>query len=216
MDQCGTKTIQRYITKLATEVQQPPPCAILPHSIQSQHVPIPTVTFKCKFGCCSRTYIPLDLAFSRTIHRFQGLSAGPVDDGKIPNMYTSIVCDPDDKSSETLCTGLLYTALSRATTLGDDDGLNSAIYFTGSDITRERIQRVTKKKNKDEEILPVTRRKAWMEVLYKNTVQQTSNKSKKAQSILKWTTKTFNSQIIHTRVRKYMRERTKATQTTQF
>jgi hypothetical protein len=71
------------------------------------------------------------LAFARTIHKFQGLSAGPVDAGKIPNMYDCIICDPDMKQSEARATGLFYTALSRATTFGDSEGLNSAIYFMG-------------------------------------------------------------------------------------
>ena len=60
------------------------------------------------------------------------LSAGPVDAGKIPNMYKCIVCDPDEKSFESSALGLLYTAVSRGTTLGDSDGMNSAVYFTGS------------------------------------------------------------------------------------
>ena len=61
-----------------------------------QFVPIPSSKFGYKSSCFSRTYIPLSLAYARTIHKFQGLSAGPVDEGKIPNMFDVIVCDPDE------------------------------------------------------------------------------------------------------------------------
>ena len=69
-------------------------------------------------------FVPLTLAYARTIHKFQGMSAGPVDEGKIKNMYDVIVCDPDEKSFQGTVLGLLYTATSRATTLGDDNGLD--------------------------------------------------------------------------------------------
>ena len=108
-----------------------------------------TSTYACQRngGCCTRTNLPLTLAYARTIHKFQGQSAGPVDKGKIPNIYGCIICDPDKSEVEGRALGLFYTALSRATTLGDDDGLNSANYFTGEDFNEKRIRNLGKRKN---------------------------------------------------------------------
>ena len=145
--------------------------------------------------------MPLDLAFARTIHRFQGLSAGPVDEGKIPNMYECIICDPDVKASEVRATGLFYTALSRATTLGDEDGLNSAIYFTGSNITKDRIQNVTKKTNKDEEYINAIRRRHWMQHLQQHTVQFTKKTTRNFNELLEWTTTRIKYPTLHKRIR---------------
>lgn len=158
----------------------------------------------CKFHCCQRTYVPLDLAFARTIHRFQGLSAGPVDEGKIANMYECIICDPDIKASEVRATGLFYTALSRATTLGDDDGLNSAIYFTGNNITRDRIQNVTMKANKNEEYINVTRRRQWMNHLKKNAVKFKTNTTQKMKQVFKWTQNNISYSNLHRQIRNYI------------
>ena len=128
-------------------------------------MPIPTSTYRCDHGCCIRTFVPLDVAYARTIHKFQGLSAGPVDNGKVPNMYECIICDPDEKKFEGSALGLLYTAVSRATTLGDDQGLGSAIYFTGSEFKERRIRRLTKLKDSDEDFKVAQKRQKWVEYL---------------------------------------------------
>ena len=119
-----------------------------------------------------RTFPPLTLAFAKTIHSFQGLEAGPVPPGRPPNPVQRIVVDPGTKSFEMLSPSLLYTAFSRATTLGPEDNdqkLNSATYLTGINITSDRIINITKKK--DVEItLTVKRRTKWIERLQKNTI----------------------------------------------
>ena len=130
-----------------------------------QFVPIPASKFGCKSNCCSRKYIPLSLAYARTIHKFQGLSAGPVDEGKIPNMFDVIVCDPDESRYEGKFLGLFYTAVSRATTLGDDDGLNSALYFTGECVKEDRIRSIGKKTRSQDDYLLVRRRMIWVQHL---------------------------------------------------
>ena len=81
----------------------------------------------------------MGLAYGQTIHRFQGLSAGPVDDGETPNLFDAVVCDPDGSQYEGQFPGLLYTAVSSATTLGDNNSLNSALYFTGNLVTEDRL-----------------------------------------------------------------------------
>ena len=102
------------------------------------------VTNTCRNGanCCQRSVVPLEPAYGRTIHKFQGQTAGPVDEGRPPNQYEVIICDPDDRKWEGKFMGLFYTALSRATTLGDANGLNSAIYFTGKDFKEDRIRTI--------------------------------------------------------------------------
>ena len=134
-------------------------------------IPIPPVTIRCRKQCCQRAFIPLDLSFARTIHTFQGLQAGPTPKGQQrQHMYEHVICDPDDKSVEATHTGLLYTAVSRGTTLGDSNGLNSAVYFIGPHLTKERIQELTKCKNKkDETYLKVKKRKIWVRHLKSKT-----------------------------------------------
>lgn len=109
--------------------------------------------------------MPLCLAYARTIHKFQGLSAGPVDKGKIPNMYECIVCDPDKRHVEGSALGLLYTAVSRATTLGDKNGIGSAIYFTGDSFTESRIRNLGKIKNSTEDYKRIKQRNLWIDFL---------------------------------------------------
>ena len=128
------------------------------------------MTVSCSFNCCTRTFIPLELSFARTIHKFQGLQAGPVDAGKLPNMFSRIVCDPDAKGAEGRATGLFYTAISRATTLGDQSGLHSAIYFTGTNLTRDRIKNLTLKADTSKQFDNVKRRRMWVDILETNTV----------------------------------------------
>ena len=132
------------------------------------HVPIPVCEQKCKWHCCTRHYVPLDLCFARTIHKYQGLGAGPPEKGKLPHAYECIVCDPGDRKAERTNVGLFYTALSRATTLGDDDGLNSAIYFDGNDLTEDRIMNLTRCKSRDQEYVQVTKRRTWVAHLESN------------------------------------------------
>ena len=154
----------------------------------TQCVPIPVSSYRCSRGnqCCTRSCIPLTLAYARTIHKFQGLSAGPVDEGKIPNPYDSIVCDPDKNSAEGNALGLLYTAVSRATTLGDDNGLNSAIYFQGKDFTRERLESLGRKKDSEDFFKRVLYRKAWVLHLQRNKKQIKLDK-KKTKELVQWT-----------------------------
>ncbi len=140
-------------------------------------------------GCCGRSYLPLTLAYARTIHKFQGLSAGPVDLGKIANMYDCIVCDPDQKRFEGSNIGLLYTAVSRATTLGDPDGLNSAIYFKGEHFKGSRIRQIGKKAHSVCDYEDITRRKRWVAHLKERT-KPINLKKKKITEILDWSKKT--------------------------
>jgi hypothetical protein len=72
-------------------------------------VPILIASSGCRFGCCSRLFLPLCLAYAKTIHKFQGLQAGPTGEGKANNFYDRIICDPGARDFESKNPGLLYT-----------------------------------------------------------------------------------------------------------
>lgn len=94
-------------------------------------VPITPVTNTCNNGCCECEFIPLQTAFARTIHSFQGKEAGPGKD--IP----AVVVDVGTVKFEATNPGTLYTAMSRASTLGNGNSDESALYIKGSpDISR--------------------------------------------------------------------------------
>ena len=114
------------------------------------------------------------VSYARTIHKFQGLSAGPVDKGKIPNMFMCIICDPGLNSDEKSALGMFYTSLSRATTFGDSNGDDSAICFDGPDFKEERFRRLGKHKGSDLEFKKVIARNKWIEILDQHQVQPLS------------------------------------------
>ena len=182
-----------------------------PHS-----VPIPLAEYNCKHSrpshtCCRRTFLPLCLSYARTIHKFQGMSAGPVDNGKIPNMFECIICDPDEKRWENIALGLFYTALSRATTLGDEDGNESAIYFTGEHYKEDRIRDIGIKKHTSEEYKRVKDRQRWVDYLKENTIKTTLT-NRKQQKILNWAesySMTFDD--LYNRVQTYIEHKSKQT-----
>ena len=172
-------------------------------------VPIPVSTFRCNRsngGCCSRSNMPLTLAYARTIHKFQGLSAGPVDEGKIPNPYDCIVCDPDINQVEGRALGLLYTAISRATTFGDANGLNSAIYFDES-FNAERIRMLGKKINTDEDFQNVTKRRVWVAHIKQSTKTSSLNDIQTAH-IKHWIdTSTYSYNTLFHKIENYKQHR---------
>ena len=88
-----------------------------------------------------------------------------MEEGKIPNLFDVNVCDPDESRYEGKFLGLFYTAVSRATTLGDDDCLNSALYFTGECVNEDRIRSIGKKTHSQDDYLNVQRRSIWVQHL---------------------------------------------------
>jgi len=176
-----------------------------------QCVPIPVAEYSCtrQTGCCKRTFIPLCLAYARTIHKFQGLTAGPVDNGKIKNMFDLIICDPDDGKFESSALGLFYTAVSRATTLGDKDGLNSAIYFIGEHLTEQRIRKIGVCKNSTKEFERVGERRKWVKYLHDREFKPKFSKRKK-RDLFKWgKEQRYSYEHLKSRIDKYLHEKIK-------
>ena len=132
-------------------------------------VPIVPRTTRCKFGCCERTFIPLSLAYGRTVHTFQGQSVGPVPDGRPQNSIQRIIVEPGNRRFEANNVGLLYTTVSRPTTIGTaDDKLSSAIYFDGPDFSRQRITNLTTDKSGKMYVKARLRQK-WVDYLNENS-----------------------------------------------
>ena len=160
--------------------------AMFPHD--PKVVPIVPVTCLCNKNCCTRTYVPLTLAYAKTIHTFQGGTAGPTEDGKPDNPVKRIVCDPGTRSFEGINIGLFYTILSRATTIGDTNDTqhpkDSAIYFIGDNMNRERVSDLTLSKT-GEPYRKVQKRTAWTNYLRQHT--HASGLSKEEQSsLIEW------------------------------
>jgi hypothetical protein len=101
-------------------------------------------------------------------------------------MFNVIICDPDCKAVEGRATGFFYTMLSRATTLGDKDGRNSAIYFIGPHLTKERIQNITFKTNSNQTLINVKRRSLWVAHLETNVFDTTTVDDTHVQQIFRW------------------------------
>ena len=105
-------------------------------------VPIVPISVHCDkgIGCCEKLYIPLRIAWAKTIHTFQGATVGPEQKGQVPNAVQRIICDVGTKAFEGHNVGLFYTILSRVTSLGTiDDKASSAIYFIGDNLNPGRI-----------------------------------------------------------------------------
>ena len=160
-------------------------------------VPIVHTTVQCdKNSCCQRTFIPLTLAFGKTVHTFQGQNAGPVDEGKPPNSVQRIICDPGTRSFEGTNIGLFYTILSRATTLGttsddvppSDRFKDSAIYFIGNNMNQARIRKITTQIN-GQPYKKVSKRTAWVNHLKQYTHQSGFSETKK-RKLFSWATTT--------------------------
>ena len=174
---------------------------------RSQLVPVPIIEYHCnrsrKAICCKRIFLPLCTAFARTIHKFQGMSAGPVDEGKIPNPYECIVCDPGERDVEGRHVGMLYTTISRGTTLGDDKGAGSAVYFQGKDFNEARVRNLGKGKGSTQFYPKVLKRNAWVDYLKKHE-KKPSYTRKRQRQILAWASTTKVSyDDLHDHIAKY-------------
>ena len=149
------------------------------------YVPITPVTKTCKFQCCTLQYFPLSLCFAKTVHTFQGASVGPVPVGYTPNPVQKIICYPGVRQFEGNNPGLLYTILSRVTTLGDlQDKLSSCLFFDGPDINAERFVNLNLTAD-GKTYKKILLREEWTQKLKENLVKSTEHLEKE-QEIIDW------------------------------
>jgi hypothetical protein len=153
-------------------------------------VPITMHTTRCQNQCCTRHYLPLTLAWAKTIHTFQGQTIGPVPPGRPPNAVECIIIEPGTKEFETKCPGLFYTALGRGTTLGDFiDKLSSSMYFRGSNMNEFRITNLWACLN-GQPSKKVQLRKNWSERLRRNSINHKKISTGVMEAKLLWATTT--------------------------
>ena len=131
------------------------------------------------------------LSFATSLHKCQGLTIGPSTD-TVATAAPSMIVDIGSRTFEQKAPGLVYTALSRVTTLGSGDRSTSALFFTGNNVTQERLVRMTYKKNTDIKTINVLRRDAWIALLKSNTHDGNMTKSERRR-IFHWASHTRSS-----------------------
>ena len=148
-------------------------------------VPIPTLTGICPRSGATMTYVPLLLAFGRTTHSSQGMSVGKTRKGQCKNMLERCVVDIGEARFENNAPGLLYTALSRATTIGQpDDIMSSAIYFEGCHMSVERLRNVNSRLKLSNEA--VKKRRNWVRYLNKHVKELTEEEVADMDTTAQW------------------------------
>jgi len=162
-------------------------------------IPVPTVTMTDEKSRKSINFCPLALSFARTIHTFQGQSAGPTKDNN-QHPIKRIICDVGTAKFESQNIGLFYTALSRATTIGtkENNRNDSAIFFTES-LDKTRLDRLTTKVDNTEYDL-VKRRNAWMQRISTKKYNDNFDKNEK-QQLIEWAgTQRYNIEDIEKKI----------------
>lgn len=121
-------------------------------------------------------------------------------------MIDHLIIDPDQKEHEGRNIGLLYTATSRGTTLGDESGLNSAIYFTGTSMTPSRIRNLTIASDGKEFEL-ATKRNHWVNYLQskaRSSETRTRAILMKQQKLFEWANQTtYSYDTLYKRIENY-------------
>ena len=160
------------------------------------YVPIVPIQVKCDQGCCIREQIPLKLAFGKTIHTAQGLTVGPSLPGRSVNPIQSIVVDVGTKAFEGSTPGLSYSAVSRATTLGQIENLHSsALYLKGKNATTDRFLNLHQN-SQGHQYAKVLQRNKWVQYRIANTKRVTFSQREQRQ-LIRWvqTTKYTTEQL---------------------
>ena len=157
------------------------------HSLHPTYIPIPPHTARCKYNCgCQKIYIPLTLAFGKTIHSFQGPNVGATCPHQPQNPIQTIVVDPGTRAFEGSSPCLLYSVISRITTLGyPHDIFTSPLFFTGFNMTRERLQHITLRKD-GRTYAKVLLRKKWVAFLKQCNKSTTPLSTQQKHQIASW------------------------------
>jgi hypothetical protein len=126
-------------------------------------------TLLCKKSCCSVTYCPLVSAWATTIHKFQGFEAGFDEKGQ----FWHLIIDPGYIKSKQQQPGLRYVSTSQVKMIGDmiqnvPHPTNSALYWTGSGMSINRVMNGTTKKQQNTQgqervnCLKIDKRRNWV------------------------------------------------------
>ena len=155
-----------------------------------RYIPIVPITGTCNNHCCSRTYIPLALAYGKTAHTFQGQNVGPVPPGRPENPIKKIIVDPGTRIFESKNVGLFYQLLSRATTIGErNDKLSSAIYFEGGNFSKHRFFNLSMKNEKEMYVMAQLR-DDWVQYLRQHELSKGRWTHQQMQHIFDWANNT--------------------------
>ncbi len=141
-----------------------------------------------KQSCCLVTFCPLVPSWATTIHKFQGFEAG----FDRNDQFQHLIIDPGDIKSEQQQPGILYVAMSHAKTMADmtndtPNPRNSAVYWTGSGMSKNRVLHGSTKKQIHTQgqervnCLKIEKRDNWVTYLTercKNTSSEQYNKKK--------------------------------------
>jgi hypothetical protein len=137
-------------------------------------IPIVPIQKSCFRYCCVRTYMPIQLCYAKTIHTFQGQSAGPVAANQQPNPVQRIVVHIGNRQFEGQNPGLTYTALSRSTSMGNSTDLTtSSLFFDGNDAIPERFVDIARAPKTLQLYKLVYLRNNWVKHLSDNQVHPT-------------------------------------------
>ena len=164
------------------------------------YVPVPVITERCNKGCCKKQFVPLELCFAVTIHKVEGLTIGPNTKNGEQNSAECMIVDIGSRAFETTCPGLFYTSYSRATTDGDGEAENSAIFFMRDNITEDRLIDTTITKTTKRKSIKAMRRTSWIQHLKKNT-KKSGIKEEEKESLFRWASAT---QLNKTQIAKHI------------
>jgi hypothetical protein len=143
---------------------------------------------KMKQACCSVTFCPLVTSWATTIQKFQGFEAG-FDKN---DQFQHLIINPGDIKSEQQQPGILYVAMSHAKKMGDTTNdtpnpRNSAVYWTGSGMSKNRVLHSSTKKQihtqgqEKVNCIKIKKRDKWVNYLTqqcRNTSSEQYNKKK--------------------------------------
>ncbi len=154
-----------------------------------QHIPIAMITKTCnrKQLCYTVTYCPLVTAWATTIHKFQGFEAGfdPND------QFKHLIVNPGDLTTKQQNPGILYAAMSHAKTMGqmtpnNRQIKNSAIFWTGLGICKNRVLNITKKRGlngNNTNCLKINKKQEWVNHLLEQSQLTSSGRYSERQVI---------------------------------
>ena len=175
---------------LCVAVSFPTYCGPIWYTQNPTVVPIPVVSCPCDKGCCEIHYVLLEVLFAKTIHTFQGMEAGPTKPTK------TLIVHLGDLKFENNNPGLMYTAISRATTIDEENnGENSAIYFLKLSVYRYMQSGFKKRNNKMTQTMKA--RDKCIKRLDKHKSQRKFSKAEK-KILQEWAEKPLSIKVLNT------------------